>query len=343
MKRHYFTQCILVVLIPGVFWVTACKKNTPETIPSKPVTEVIAETPNLTILNAALLKTGLADTLKLARLFTIFAPSDSAFQQMPPYNSVTGINGLSATEVASLKTTLLYHILENNSFSTFQIQTGLQTNRILTAKGGTDSLFFSKSTSNIVSVNGSRITEANREATYNGIIHIINKVLMLPTGDIVQTATATPTLKIVSAALVKTGLDDDLKAAGPFTVFAPTDSAFTVTLKNLNNTITDEASALNFVANTLNSSSTPNTATLATILRYHVAAGRLYSNAIAADSLKTATTLNNNQTITFTYPDKGVVKITGAGNLNQVSNVKTTDIQTTNGVVHTIDRVLLPQ
>jgi uncharacterized surface protein with fasciclin (FAS1) repeats len=343
MKRIYFTQLIGSLLIIGIFILAGCKKNTTETVPTKPVSEVIAETPNLTILNAALLKTGLADTLRLARLYTIMAPSDSAFQAMPaPYNSIAGINGLGTAEVNALRTLLMYHVFYGK-VNTFQLQTGLQTNRILTLNEGMDSLFFSKSVSRVVSVNGARVTEANREATYNGFIHIINKVLSLPTGNLIQTAAATANLKIVSAALTKTGLATDLSAAGPFTVFAPTDSAFTVTLKSLNGSITDETSALNFVNNTLSGSSTPNTTALANILRYHVINGRLYSNAIAADSLKTARTLYNNQTVAFTYPATGVVNITGAANGNQVSAVKTADSNTKNGVIHTINRVLLPQ
>ncbi len=343
MKRFSFTHILGIILIAGIVIGTGCKKNTTETIPNKSVTEVIVERPNLTILNAALVKTGLADSLKLARLYTVLAPSDSAFQALPaPYNSVAGMTGLNDTQVTELKKLLMFHMFYGK-YNTFQIQTGLQTNRVLTLNAGTDSLFFSKSVSRVASVNGARITEANIDATYNGFIHIINKVLMIPTGNLVQTATATSNLKIVSAALTKTGLNDDLSAAGPFTLFAPTDSAFTATLKSLNGSITDEASALNFVNTTLSGSSTPSTTTLTRILQYHTFNGRLYSNAISVDTLKTATSLYAGKTVSFTYPSAGVVNVTGLANGGQASNVKTADINTTNGVIHTINRTLLPE
>jgi len=345
MKLKHFTLSCLVLIAIILPILSGCRKNTVETIPLKSVTEVVAEIPNLTILNAALIKTGLADTLKKARLFTVFAPNDLAFQTLsPPFNSIAAINALAAGDpaISTLRTMLSFHIF-GGKLSTAAMQTGLSLNRTLTLKGGADSLFISKSQTSpqVVSVNGAQVTEANREATYNGFVHIVNKVIFPPTGNIVQSALAAGNFKILLAALAKTGLQDDLEAPGPFTVFAPTDSTFIITLRSLNNTITNEATALNFINNTLSNSSTPNITTLTNSLLYHVTQGRLYASAMVADNIPNRNTLLTNRTLAFTYPG-GAVQIVGTGNANQPATVKKADIQTTNGVIHTIDRVLLP-
>ena len=323
--------------------VAGCKKEI-DPVPELPktLTEEIVKRPNLTILNAALLKTGLADTLKANRRLTVFAPNDTAFQALlPPFNTVAGITGLAATDpkVAELTAILRYHILAN-AIPTTSLQTGLDANRSLTLQGKTDYVYLSK-TSGAVSINGARVREGNRPAS-NGYIHTIDRVNMPPTGNVVQVVAGSADFNLLAAALAKTGLDNNLKAAGPFTVFAPTDEAFVAALRSLTgNSTLDESAALNFINTQLNSGSTPSLATLTNVLLYHVASGRFYSPAIAAANLASLPTLNASKTIVLTTAS-GTVTVTGANNGGQAANLKNPDIHATNGVIHAIDRVLLP-
>jgi uncharacterized surface protein with fasciclin (FAS1) repeats len=307
--------------------------------------DLIGEEPGLSILNAALQKTNLDDTLLLNRAYTLFAPSDTAFRALPaPFNSTASITALADNDpnVQTLYSVLRFHVLAGQ-FAVESFQTGSNVNRTLPLRGGTDSLFFSKSISRVFSVNGARVIDGNIAATTNGnFIHIINKVLLPPTGDLLQTLAATPNLRIATAALNRTGIANGLRAPGVFTVFAPTDSAFTAILRSLNPAVTDETTALSFVNNTLSGSSTPNTAALSDILLYHAAAGRYYSRAVAADSLRNLPTLLAGRTLALTAPARDVLSVTGAGNGGQAASLRTADIPATNGVIHAVNRVLLP-
>ena len=139
-----------------------------------------------------------------------------------------------------------------------------------------------------------------------------------PTKDIVDTAVAAGSFTVLVEAVKAAGLVDTLKGPGPFTEFAPTDQAFADALKALNLT-KDQLLA--------------DKAGLSKILTYHVVA----SKALAADVVK----LNGQEVATV---NGAKVKVTVAGSSVKVNdaNVTTTDIVTTNGVIHVIDKVLLP-
>ncbi|MDA0811103.1 MAG: fasciclin domain-containing protein [Verrucomicrobia bacterium] len=133
--------------------------------------------------------------------------------------------------------------------------------------------------------------------------------------DIVDTAVAGGFTTLV-AAIKAAGLVDTLKGAGPFTVFAPTDAAFA-----------------KLPAGTLESLLKPeNKAKLQSILTYHVVAGKV----MAADvvKLKSAKTVEG-ESIT--------IKTTNGGVMVDKANVTKTDIETSNGVIHVIDTVMLPK
>ena len=138
------------------------------------------------------------------------------------------------------------------------------------------------------------------------------------TKDIVDTAVAGK-FTILAEALTTAGLVDALKAPGPFTVFAPTDEAFAAALKSLN--VTKEQL---FADKTK----------LAAILKYHVVAGKVPAAEVVKLDGKTATTLNG-----------ATVKIAVSGGtvtLNGDTKVTATDVMASNGVIHVIDKGLLP-
>ena len=134
--------------------------------------------------------------------------------------------------------------------------------------------------------------------------------------DIVDTAVAAGSFKTLATALKAAGLIETLKGKGPFTVFAPTDDAFA-----------------KLPAGTIEDLLKPeNKQKLTQILTYHVVPGKV----MAADvvKLKNARTVNG-QSVQITA-DGGTVMVDGA-------KVVKTDIRTSNGVIHVIDSVILPQ
>jgi len=161
-----------------------------------------------------------------------------------------------------------------------------------------------------VMINNATVTKADIMAS-NGVIHVIDTVL-LPK-DIVDTAVADGRFKTLAAALTAAGLVDTLKGKGPFTVFAPTDEAFAkLPAGTLNALLADKAK-------------------LSAILTYHVVSGRV----MAADVIKltTANTVNGKPV---------TIKVEGGKVYINDAQVVITDILTANGVIHVIDKVILP-
>merc|ERR1712216_1119142 len=156
----------------------------------------------------------------------------------------------------------------------------------------------------------------------NGVIHVIDAVLLPPVlllppvQDIVETAMSAGNFTVLVEALQTAGLVDALKGAGPFTVFAPTDAAFTDLLGTMGVTKAELLAR----------------AELADILKYHVLSG---SSVMSTDlaPMQDVTTLEGSK-LTVTK-DGSTVKAGSAG-------VSTADISCSNGVIHVIDAVLLP-
>jgi transforming growth factor-beta-induced protein len=135
--------------------------------------------------------------------------------------------------------------------------------------------------------------------------------------DIVDTAVAAGSFNTLAAALGAADLVTTLKSEGPFTVFAPTDEAFA---KLPEGTVADLLKP-------------ENKAKLAAILTYHVLAGEVMASTIVTMDGKTAATVNG-ASVTI-----GVK----AGIVTVDATVLTTDIKTSNGVIHIIDSVLIPK
>jgi len=133
--------------------------------------------------------------------------------------------------------------------------------------------------------------------------------------DIVDTAVAAGQFKTLAAALTAAGLVDTLKGDGPFTVFAPTDAAFAA-----------------LPAGTVEDLLKPaNKAKLVAVLTYHVVPGNFPASRVTA--MQEATTVNGD-TVRISAAD-GTVMIDGA-------KVVTADVAASNGVIHVIDKVLMP-
>jgi uncharacterized surface protein with fasciclin (FAS1) repeats len=168
-----------------------------------------------------------------------------------------------------------------------------------------------------VYINESKVVLADVEAS-NGVIHVIDAVLLPPADptDIVDTAVADGRFTTLAAAVQAAGLVETLKGEGPFTVFAPTDDAFA-----------------KLPAGTVESLLKPeNLEQLKSILLYHVVSGKV----MAADVVTlTSAEAVSGASIKIKVEDGKVY-------LNETTQVMITDIETSNGVIHVIDAVILP-
>ncbi len=262
-------------------------------------------------LAAALTAAGLVDTLKGKGPFTVFAPTDEAFAKLPK-GTVEDL--LKPENKAKLVSILTYHVVAGSIKAADVV-------KLSSAKTVEGSEVKIKVDGANVMVNDAKVTETDIEAS-NGVIHVIDTVIM-PAAmmtpsvkDIVDTAVGAGSFKTLAAALTAAGLVDTLKGKGPFTVFAPTDEAFAKLPKGtLEDLLKPE-----------------NKAKLVDILTYHVVPGTVK----AAEVIK--------HTSVATVEGKSItIKVTGGKVLlNGTSNVVTTDIAASNGVIHVIDAVLLP-
>ena len=167
-------------------------------------------------------------------------------------------------------------------------------------------------------IEGATVTMADVPAS-NGVIHVIDAVLMPPVepvspGDIPTVATGTGIHTALVAALAKADLVSALQAEGPFTVFAPTDAAFTAAGIDLDTFVTEAEIA-----------------TLADILTYHV-----YVGAVAS------TDVTDGMTVAMLNGDNASFTVTADSVMIEGATVTMADVAASNGVIHVIDKVLMP-
>lgn len=162
------------------------------------------------------------------------------------------------------------------------------------------------------------VDDDEEEAVQQDTEQVVDEAPVGPTENIVEIAAGSPDFTTLVAALQAAGLVDTLAGEGPFTVFAPTDAAFDAALADLGITAEELLASDN----------------LADILTYHVVAGEFLAADVVELDGQEVTTVNG-QTVTITVTDEGV-------RVNDAL-VTTTDIQATNGVIHVIDGVLLPE
>ncbi len=253
---------------------------------------------------AAVKAAGLVETLKGDGPFTVFAPTDEAFAKLP---KGTLESLLKPENKAKLQAILTYHVVPGKVMAADVVKiTGavsVQGQQIdVVVKDGK------------VKVDGANVVKTDIECS-NGVIHVIDSVILPADKDIVDTAVAAGSFKTLAAALKAAGLVDTLKGEGPFTVFAPTDEAFAKLPKG-----------------TVESLLLPeNKEKLTAILTYHVVSGKVLASDVV--KLKSAKTVNGKE-VKIKVSDKGVMV--------DAAKVVTTDIEAANGVIHVIDSVIMP-
>jgi uncharacterized surface protein with fasciclin (FAS1) repeats len=296
------------------------------------IVQIAQSLPIFKSLVAAVVKTGLAGTLSSAALSaTVFAPTDAAFAKLPaPFNNATNIAAISNPEqIAALKNILLYHVL-GTEVRRGQIAQGRSSAATLkpVVVADDNKIYFSKEFGLLLVNGNSLVLIANVDAS-NGIIHVIDDVLLPPSQNIAQIAIGNPAFSSLVAALVKTNLAGVFTGAGNFTVFAPTNAAFAQLPAPFNN-----------AANIGAISDPAQIAALANILKYHVTGSRYFAWDLGIlRPIQTIAAAPNNKLVGVLGLNSGWIK----GNQNNgFSKASPVNILATNGVIQVIDKVLLP-
>ncbi len=301
--------------------------------------DLVVETEALSVLEAAVIKAGLAETLSGDGPFTVFAPTDDAFIALlellgDQYNSLDDFD--TEEEIALLKDILLYHVIAAEVFAADlaagMVPTALAGNELEIIASG-EGFVIGDATHVTANITGTDFTASN------GVAHIIDKVLLpqsaidfvteLNLQTIVELAIETDDLSLLVDALVQAnaGLVEALSGEGPFTVFAPTNEAFADLLEALGD---DYHSLADF--------DTPEEIEiLIKVLTYHVVPGTAAFSTDLSDGQHIPTLQGENLGIVL----NNGVHIDDATHTN--ATVVIPDIEASNGVVHVINKVLLPQ
>lgn len=311
MKKLMLSLSLLTVLL------FACKEeeNNDEAMN---IVELAQENADLSILVDAVTQAGYADVLSGDGPFTVFAPTNQAFQDLldsdPTWNSLSDI----PSDV--LESVLLFHVL-NGKVMAADLADGYA--NTLSTGPNSEAISLQINTQGGVTFNGNAMPMSTDIEASNGVVHVIDRVMLPP--SLVNLALNNSEFTSLVAALTDsrhtTNYVSVLSSQGPFTVFAPTNQAFQDLL--------DSNPAWSSIADI-------DIATLEAVLNYHVVNG---AN-VQSDEL------TDNQMVTMFSGGDITIDLTNGVNLETTSgqsvSVAAADVQGTNGVVHVIGEVLLP-
>lgn len=277
------------------------------------VVQVAQSDSRFSILVEAVQAAGLTDTLTAPGPITVFAPTNDAFSALLGELGVTKDQLLADKPL--LTAVLKYHVVAGEVRSS-----AIPLGKAINPVGGG---FFKidKTGADLVITDGrnrsSKIIQADIAAS-NGVIHAIDKVILPADKTIVQTAIANPEFSILVEAVTAAGLVDTLSAPGPYTVFAPTNAAFASLLTELG------VSKAQLLADTT---------LLTKVLTYHVVPGLVLKANVPVN-----TPIQTVEGETFTVG--ATLAITDRR--GRQSNIIATDVLASNGVIHVLDKVILP-
>jgi len=296
---------LAVLLLVTAVLVAGCTTVPPEATPTptpapKTIIETAQDAGSFTTLLAAVEAAGLTETLSGEGPFTVFAPTDDAFTGLP--EGTVAI--LLQDPQGDLKDILLYHVVSGELMAA-DVASQPDAMTLLGKRLRFD-------TTDGVMVDGAEVITADIVCS-NGVIHVIDAV-MLPKGNIVETAVADGRFTTLVAAVQAAGLGPTLSdETMDYTVFAPTDDAFAA-----------------LPAGTVEALLEDPQGQLTQILLYHVANGRfMASDVVTMDSI-------------LTLQGSALVIDTTDGVMVDGANVIIADVECSNGVIHVIDAVLIP-
>ena len=270
----------------------------------KTIVDTAVDAGSFNTLTQALQAAGLIDALQGKGPFTVFAPTDEAFAKLPPEQVAALLKPENKETLAGI---LTFHVVPGKVLA----KDVVKIQGAVTLNGQRADVVIKDGK---VSIDGANVVKTDIKCS-NGVIHVIDRVILPASEDLAKTATKAGNFQTLLAAADAAGLTEALSGKGPLTVFAPTNDAFA-----------------KLPAGTVETLLKPeNRGKLAEILKYHVVAGRVYSE--QALEAKKADTLAN-QKISISVKD-------GTARVNNAKLIST-DIDASNGVIHVIDAVLLP-
>ncbi|MFC4871105.1 fasciclin domain-containing protein [Negadavirga shengliensis] len=310
-NRNFIWFCAMAASL-GVF---SCSDDEPSPQPpaGKNIVEVAQDNDQFSVLVQAVVKADLADALSAPGPLTVFAPTNTAFEKFLEDNNLTAEALL---ESPDLSTILAYHVVQGSVPSS-----SVEAGRVTTLEGSP--FFVSVDTEGGIWINGNtQVVDTDIEAE-NGIIHVLDYVLIPPSQSIAEIAVGfaeseTPQFTQLVGALARANLVDAVSGGfdDNLTVFAPTDAAFEALYETLG----------------VNGYQDIPLETLTDVLTYHVVPDRAFSQDLRDGT--TLPTLLEGETLRVNLGD---LEINDAGLIAELLNV-----HATNGVIHVIDRVLLP-
>lgn len=324
MKKFTLKTLALLAFVSIGF--TSCSDDD-ETgnVQTKTIAQIASENADFSILVQALTRAGLVDVLNNPGSYTVFAPTNAAFNTLLDGASIDDV------PVSDLTQILLNHVVagtvQSSQLSTGYVKTLATYGGVV--EGSNLSMYVRVNNNQVRLNNVADVTMPNIIAS-NGIVHVVNAVITLPT--VVTFATADPTFSTLVAALTELTPATDFagilsRTTGgnadninpPFTVFAPTNAAF------------DALPAV------------PAEPVLTQVLLHHVIGGANVLSSALTPNGNTTPTMLNGTAITITLPGTGgnIANVTdGAGNTG--AGIIAVDVQAANGVIHVLNKVLLP-
>tara|TARA_B100000963_G_C22576999_1_gene648917 strand:- start:83 stop:1069 length:987 start_codon:yes stop_codon:yes gene_type:complete len=294
------------------------------------VVDLSSQNENLSTLVSALQLTGLEDVLSSPGSFTVLAPSNEAFDSF--------LNSIDATSLEDIPLDILSNVLLNHvivgRFESSMLSNGYASSLAVSSASDSNMSIY-VNVDNGVKFNGtSTVTSADIIAS-NGVVHIVDQVIGLPT--IVTFSLADPNFENLVQALTREDLTQPFvellstpmgSAPAPLTVFAPVNNAFQNLIEEL------EVASLNDIAEP----------TLSAVLTYHVLGGLNQRSSNLFNGTVLTTLLDQNApgegNLTFNFADNGQGMLTD--NNGRTSNIVVVDVQANNGIIHAIDTVVLP-
>jgi transforming growth factor-beta-induced protein len=301
MTRRFSMRKLIVLLISATLSFSAFAEGADEKMVSGDIVDIAADNGSFSTLVAALEAADLVDVLRGNGPFTVFAPTDEAFAKLPA-GTVEALLG----DIPVLTSILLYHVVPG-------YLTAEQVVSITSAQSASGVAFPVEVSGGSVRVSGSTVLATDVLAS-NGVIHVVDSVMLPPNQDIVDMAASNEAFSTLVAAVQAADLVDTLKSDGPFTVFAPTDDAFAKLPKGTVDALLKDIP------------------TLKSILLYHVVPGLVTADQVGGIS-SAETALGQDFS----------VKVSNMGVFVDQAQVIGTDIFATNGVIHVIDTVILPK
>ncbi len=319
LKKYSFVLLALLVVM-----VTSCEDaddNGNRIDPNNSAYDLTESNSDLSMFNEALLRTSLDATLDSQGIYTVFAPNNAAFMQFLSSNGFTDIASIPVDELRSI---LLYHVI------TTRIETDVITNgyiKTLAKDEEIESLDLFIEASSPILINGDATAIQENISVDNGVVHIIDEVLALPT--VTTLIAANPEFSNLEIALSSTALDTTLESdigtmQAPFTVFAPDNEAFQA-LVDLDTT--DSIDSVQDILDLTN---------LSDVLLYHVLGNDRLRAGEISNGLSVDTIVGN----PFVIDTMTGIQFTD-GSMT-TANITSTDVTAINGIIHTIDIVIRP-